>query len=92
MINQSLLDTLLTTRSQVTHELTFLTQRTGQDELALLSQALRLGLSLLYQQTAEQAFIDGALSRSEAIAVLGLERVTEIEYARQALAQDVARG
>ena len=66
-------------------------EQTGQDELTLLSQALRLGLSMLYQQTVEQAFIDEALSRTEAVAALGLERVAQIEYAKQALAQDVAR-
>lgn len=86
--------------NQVTHdsqrpivqELVFLIQRTGQDELTLLSQAMRLGLGLLYRQTAEQAFIDGMLTRSEAVAALGAERVSEIEYAKQALAQDVRRG
>ena len=37
--------------------------------------------------------LDGreAMPREQAIAVLGLERVEEIEYARQALTQDVAR-
>ena len=35
----------------------------GQDELTLLSQAMRLGLGLLYSQTAEQAFIDDVLTR-----------------------------
>jgi hypothetical protein len=86
--------------NQVTHdsqraivqELDFLIQRTGQDELTLLSQAMRLGLGLLYRQTAEQAFIDDLLTRSEAVAALGAERVSEIEYAKQALAQDVRRG
>ena len=64
---------------------------TGQDELTLLSQALRLGLSLLYNQTAEQAFIDDVLTRAEVVAALGPQRVAEIEYAKQALAQDVRR-
>ena len=40
----------------------------------------------------EQAFIDGTISREEAVAALGQERVEEIEYARQALATDVRRG
>ncbi len=47
---------------------------------------------MLYQQTAEQAFIDEALTRAEAVAALGPERVAQIEYAKQALAQDVTRG
>ena len=73
-------------------ELAFLIEHTGQDEVTLLARALRLGLDVLYRQAVEQAFIDGTLPREEAIAVLGLERVEEIEYAKQALAQDVARG
>ena len=88
VINQSVLES----RRPITRELDFLIQRTGQDELTLLSQAMRLGLGMLYRETAEQAFIDEALTRSEALAALGPQRVAEIEYAKQALAQDVARG
>jgi hypothetical protein len=76
----------------IAQELDFLIQRTGQDELTLLSQAMRLGLGLLYRQTAEQAFIDEVLTPGEAVAALGAERVAEIEYSKQALAQDVQRG
>ncbi len=76
----------------IAEELDFLIQQTGQDELTLLSRAMRLGLSLLYRQAVEQAFIDGVLTRAEAMNALGVQRVAEIEYARQALAQDVRRG
>jgi len=76
----------------ITCGLDFLMQRTDQDELTLLSQAMRLGLGMLYRQTAEQALIDEVLTRSEAIAALGFQRVFEIEYAKKALAQDVVRG
>ena len=48
----------------IAQELDFLMQRTGQDELTLLSQAMRLGLGLLYSQTAEQAFIDEVIDAS----------------------------
>jgi len=47
---------------------------------------------VLYREAIEQAFIDETVTREEAMATLGRERVEEIEYARQALAQDVARG
>ena len=73
-------------------ELTFLTEHTSQDEVTLLARALRLGLEMLYRQAVEQAFIDGEITREEAIAVLGRERLEEIEYSKQALAQDIARG
>jgi hypothetical protein len=92
MVNQPVFDSLLELHIPITRELSFLTQRTGQDELTLLSQALHLGLNLLYRQAAEQAFIDGVLTRTEAVAALGLQRVADIAYAKQALAQDVARG
>ena len=80
------------TSASVLNELTFLTRHTGQEEGELLTRALHLGLNLLYQQAMEQAFIDGAVTREDAIAALGHERVEELEYARQALAQDIARG
>lgn len=83
---------MLEPSTSIVRELTFLTQQTGQDEAALLTRALRLGLELLYQQAVEQAFIDGRTTRDAAVEVLGHERVAEIEYAMQALAQDVARG
>jgi len=76
----------------IAQELDFLIQRTGRDELTLLSHAMRLGLGLLYRQTAEQAFIDEVLTRADAVEALGPQRVAEIEYAKQALAQDVRRG
>jgi len=78
--------------ASVASELAFLTRHTGQEESALLTRALHLGLDFLYQQAMEQAFIDGAATREEAIAALGCDRVKEIEYARQSLAQDIARG
>jgi hypothetical protein len=58
----------------------------------LLSQALNLGLGMLYRQTVEEAFINENLSRDDAVAALGAQRVIDVEYAKRALAQDVARG
>jgi hypothetical protein len=62
--------------------------RSGQADLAVKHDHY---LAEVYRQSAEQAFIDGALPREQAVAALGLERVEEIEYAKQALAQDIAR-
>ncbi len=94
MTSQTFAQELLSseTSSPVIEKLAFVTRQTGQDAMELLSHALHLGLDLLYRQSAEQAFIDGALPRERAISALGLERVGEIEYAKQALAQDIARG
>ncbi len=76
----------------VLQELRFLAERTGQDEETILARALRLGLDMMYREVVEQAFIEGAISREEAVAALGRERVEEIEYARQALTEDIMRG
>ena len=73
-------------------ELIFLRQHTGQDEAALLIEALQAGLNVIYQRTVEQLFIDEQLSRQEAASILGEERVAHLEYARQALSQDILHG
>lgn len=49
-------------------------------------------LEWLRRQNAERAFIDGALPPAQALEIPGVERIAEIEYARQALLQDIARG
>ncbi len=76
----------------ISEELAFLTEQTGEDEAMILSRAVHVGLDLLYREAVEQAFIDELLSRDQAIAVLGEERVEELAYAKQALAEDVAHG
>ena len=73
-------------------ELTFLTQHMGQSEAIILAQALQVGLHQLYRQTVEQLFIDGDMTRQEAVTILGEGRIAALEYAQQALAHDVAQG
>ena len=80
------------TSNLVADELAFLTQKMAQTEAAILAQALQVGIHQLYRQTVEQLFIDGEMSRQEAIDSVGEERIAELEYAQQALAQDVAQG
>ena len=76
----------------IAHELAFLTHHTDEDEATILTRALYLGLNQLYLQAVEQAFIDEKLAYVEALAILGQERIEEIEYAKEALAKDIARG
>lgn len=89
-VNQ--LTNLMETSSPIADELTFLRQQTGQDETTILIKALHLGLNALYRQTVEQLFIDGTLSREKALKILGMERINDLEYAQQALAQDITQG
>ena len=72
--------------------MTFLTQKMGQNEAATLAQALQVGIHLMYRQTVAQLFIDGEMTRQEAVSSIGEDRTAELEYAQQALAQDVAQG
>ena len=76
----------------IADELAFLTQKMGQNEATVLAQALQVGIHQLYRQTVGQLFIDGKMSRQEAVDSIGEERIAELEYAQQALAQDVAQG
>lgn len=73
-------------------ELAFLTQHMSQNEAAILAHALQVGIHLMYRQTVEQLFIDGEMTRQEAVNSIGEDRIAELEYAQQALAQDVAQG
>lgn len=91
-IRQASFDPASTRPTPILRELAFLAEHTGQDELSLINQALTLGLRMLYRQTVEEAFIDGELSRDDAMTALGAQRVSDIEYAKRALTQDVARG
>ncbi len=76
----------------IADELAFLTQNMQQDEATILAQALQVGIHLIYLQTVEQLFINGEMARQEAVDSIGEERVAELEYAQQALVQDVAQG
>jgi hypothetical protein len=83
---------MIATAPSILQELAFLKEHTGEDEAILLSRAVDLGLQILYREAVEQAFIDETIPRQEAIAVLGLDRVAELEYAKQALETDIRRG
>lgn len=80
------------TSNLIADELTFLAQKMNQNEAAILAQALQVGIHLLYRQIVEQLFIDAKMARQEAVDSIGEDRIAELEYAQQALAQDVAQG
>lgn len=83
---------LAKTRLPITEELIFLKEKTGEEETTLLIQALHIGLHSLYRQTVEKMFIDGEISREQAIDILGKDRVCDIEYAQEALKTDILQG
>ncbi|MDM8559521.1 ATP-binding protein [Candidatus Parabeggiatoa sp. HSG14] len=69
----------------------FLDQKIEQDEAVILANALQIGLNQLYQKTAEQNFMEGALLRDKALMLLGKEKVARLEYLRQAFPPDIKK-
>jgi len=73
-------------------ELEFIIQETGEDEVIVLAQAFREGLKHLYRQKVMGAFIEGKLTRTEAVKIMGLETVEELEYQKDAIRKDIQWG
>jgi len=73
-------------------ELEFILQETGEDEVTVLAQAFREGLKHLYRQKVIDAFIEGKLTKAEAIKILGLETVEDLEYQKDAIRKDIQWG
>jgi len=73
-------------------ELEFIIQETGEDEVIVLAQAFREGLKHLYRQKVMGASIEGKLTRTEAVKIMGLETVEELEYQKDAIRKDIQWG
>jgi hypothetical protein len=76
----------------LTERLDFLVTQKGQDEAAVLAQALRAGIEALYQETQTEAYLLGKVPRETVLRELGSERLAEIDDQRDALRRDVAWG
>lgn len=72
--------------------LDFLVSQKGEDEATVLAQALRKGVEALYQEALTEAFLMGEVARETALQELGLDRLSEIEYQRDALQRDLEWG
>ena len=73
-------------------ELEFIIQETGEDQVTVLAQAFREGLRHLYRQKVMDAFIEGKLAKPEAIKVVALETVEDLEYQKDAIRKDIQWG
>jgi hypothetical protein len=76
----------------LTEHLDFLLAQEGRDEATVLAQALRTGVEALYREALVEAYLLGKISREKALEELGLERLAEVEYQRNALRRDVEWG
>ncbi|MBW8879404.1 MAG: hypothetical protein JF614_31100 [Acidobacteria bacterium] len=72
--------------------LDFLVTQTGEDEATVIAQALQAGVEALYQEALTEAYLLGKVSRDIALKELGLERLGEIDYQRDALRRDFEWG
>lgn len=78
--------------STLSQELAFVVAQRQQDETAVLAQAIREGISVLYREALIEAYLMGRVPRETALKVLGPEVLEEIEYQRDAFRRDVAWG
>jgi len=79
-------------QTTVTDELAFLTRATGEDETAILARAVRTGIGVLYKQQVADLYVTGDLSREQAVEILGLEAVEELDYQKESLERDIDWG
>ena len=73
-------------------KLSFVVSQRGQDEAALLAQAVHAGVEALYREALIEALLAGRVSRDEALQALGPESLAEVEYQRDCLQRDLAWG
>jgi transcription initiation factor IIE alpha subunit len=76
----------------LTNYLEFLVTQSGEDEAAVLAQALRTGIETLYEEALTEAYLLGNVSRETVLKELGPDRLASIEYQRDAFRHDVEWG
>jgi len=73
-------------------KLEFLVRATGRPEADIVAQAIDQGLDDLYRHEIADGYLNGTIDRQKALAELGRGAVEELDYARQAIQQDVEWG
>lgn len=77
---------------KLAEHLDFLVSHAGQDEAAVLAQALRTGIEALYEEALVEGYLFDRVSREIVLRELGPERLEDIEYQRDALKREVEWG
>ena len=73
-------------------QLAFVVTQRKVNEEAIFAQAFSKGLQLLYIDTMIEAYLLGTVSREQALNILGIETIKEVESQRDALKHDVEWG
>lgn len=78
--------------ASVSRELAFIANRPGIDETNILAKAVREGIRVIYQEAVTEDYLAGKISRDYALKELGLEKLMEIEFQREAIKKDIEWG
>jgi hypothetical protein len=70
----------------------YLLKSDGILESTVLAKAIDVGVTKLYDDAIAEAYIEETIDRKTAIAALGVEKVSELDYALQSIEKDVAWG
>jgi len=82
----------MTARKGVTDRLGYLVREMRMSESEVLAKAVEQGLATLYRAQIADKYLRGSLSRDVAVAELGSEAVTDLDYAKEAVDSDVEWG
>lgn len=69
-----------------------LARHRGVEESEVLLRALEAGVETLYRDLVISRYLDGSITRSEAVDELGADVVDEVAAAREAIEEDVEWG
>jgi hypothetical protein len=73
-------------------ELDFLIHETGKDSNNLLAQAVQEGIHLLYKRQVAEAYMNKRIDREQAVLLLGTSELDQLDYAWQAVENDINWG
>jgi len=76
----------------ISRELAFIADREGIDETNILAQAVREGIRVIYREALIEDYLAGKISRDYVLKELGLEKLMEIEFQREAIKKDIEWG
>lgn len=77
---------------KLSEHLDFLVAQQGQDEAAVLAQALRTGIESLYREALIEAYLLGKVPRERVMEEISPDLLEEVEDQRDALRRDVEWG
>lgn len=78
--------------AQLEKELEYLFKESGKEPTSLLAEAVEEGIHLLYKRYISEAYMADKIDRKEAIRLLGVSAIEELDDAWRAVESDVRWG